>query len=169
MARVIRITAATILRYSIIALLTIGLIELIMIAWPRTTRVRGEPEEVVVDSPSFPIATVETPSGMVDLLRAEICLDIKDNKPLLTKQNFNKNVDYLFCFTELSAPEKPVTILHRWRITGQAIFEKRMQVHGRNCRVWSKRQIISKTGGDGRVEIVLNNENLLGSVVFMLL
>jgi len=169
MTRVIRITTVKVLRIFFIIIVAFTIVAAIWNLWPQKKMEIIEPEDLVVENTGPPMAAVTTPAGPVELLRAEICLDIAQDRPVLTKHSFDKNVDYLFCFTEFSAPEKPVTILHRWRITGQEVFEKKMIIQGRRCRVWSKRHITSKTGGEGRVEILLGDGNILGSTLFMLL
>jgi len=167
MARIIRVSGRALRRVVLTFIALIAAFELFLLVCPggrarRVSEPETETDPVVSDR-------ISSPAGPVELLQAVICLDVYENRPQLIKDHFNKNVDYLCCYTRLSAPEKPVTIIHRWRINGQPDFEKKMVVQGRGCNVWSRRSITAKMPGEGRVEIILENGNILGTAVFTLL
>ncbi|HNW59076.1 MAG TPA: DUF2914 domain-containing protein [bacterium] len=128
------------------------------------------PAETGNAEPEAPdIAAVTTPAGIVHLKQALFCLDIHNRKPVVVKSAFNRRVDYIYCYAVLSAPPEGVTILHRWILKGQPVFERRLRIQGKNCRVWSRRHLLPKEPGAGRVEIVVEDGNLLGATVFTLL
>ncbi len=170
MARVIRLQENIFMRLAAAALAIWLLASLIEWLRPEARVVLMAPEAVdlytIGDST---LAEAATPAGRVQLKRALFCLDMHENKPVLVKSSFKRNVDYLYCYTILSTTADSVPIRHRWIIDGQAVFERRLTVKGENCRLWSRRHILAKQSGDGRVEIVLENGNILGSAVFKLL
>jgi hypothetical protein len=167
MARIIRISGRRLWRVLVTFIVLIVAFELFLLVSPGGHARRESEPELEAD----PVAadSAASPAGPVELLQAVVCLDVYENRPQLVKDHFNQNVDYLCCFTRLSTPGKPVTIIHRWRINGQPDFEKKMVVQGRGCSVWSRRSIFAKLPGEGRVEIVLENGNILGAAVFTLL
>ena len=167
MARVIRISGRLLWRVLLTFFGLIVAFECFLLVCPGGHAIReSEPE---IEAPLESAGLSALPAGPVELLQAVVCLDVYENRPQLIKERYNKNVDYLCCFTRLSAPEKPVTIIHRWHIDGQPDFEKKLAVQGRYCSVWSKRQITAKKAGLCRVEIILENGNILGTAVFTLL
>lgn len=170
MARVVRLPKDFILR--LIALLT-GVWLLSYLAGLMLPEARVQltaPDEVdlyaINDST---LAEVQTPAGKVQLKRALFCLDVQDRKPVLIKSAFKRNVDYFYCYSVISAPTDSIAVVHRWIVDGQPDFERRLIVRGKNCRVWSRRHILCKKAGQGRVDIVLDNGNILGTAVFKLL
>lgn len=125
-------------------------------------------DENAADTPD--LAVVTTRAGEVHLKRALFCLDISPKRrPLLAKLAFSRRVDYIYCYSVLTAPKEGVTILHRWIVEGQPVFERRLRVQGKNCRVWSRRHLMLKNPGRGRVEILVEEGNMLGAAVFTLL
>jgi hypothetical protein len=114
------------------------------------------------------LAVVQTQQGPVALNRIVTCLDINQDRPLLIKGVFSRRVDYVYCHTILSSVE-PVTILHRWKRGQKVEFERRLLVHGKGCRLWSRRQNLLKQPGVWSVEIVTENGIVLGQVRFQLM
>ncbi len=111
-------------------------------------------------------AQAETLHGPISLNRAVVCLDVHEGRPLLIKSAYDRRVDYLYCYSVLTAPKGPVTVFHRWIENGIVVFEKKMIVHGNKIRVWSRRQMYRKQSGDWRVEIVSEGGVVLGHVLF---
>ena len=129
-----------------------------------------ERSEAVAEEPEEPdLAAVATSAGVVHLKRALFCLDIHKRRSVIIKSAFSRRVDYIYCYTVITAPPEGVNILHRWILEGQPVFERRLRVQGKNCRVWSCRHLMNKEPGSGRVEIVVEEGNMLGSSVFTLI
>ncbi len=119
--------------------------------------------------PDTVLAVASTPHGPIALNRAVICLDVDRGRPLGIKPAYSRRVDYLFCWTMLTALQGPVTITHRWKNGERMVFEKSMVVHGKHVRVWSRRQLFMKQSGEWRVEIVTESGTVLGAAAFSLL
>lgn len=173
MARIIRLDGRTGLRLFLLLALLLGAfwgIYALSIRLAEPLDRRPAPaEEAHPEGEEPDLAAVATPAGIVHLKQALFCLDIHDRKPVVFKSVFSRRVDYIYCYSVLSAPPEGVMILHRWILKGQPVFERWLRVQGRNCRVWSRRHVLSKEPGTGRVEIILEDGNLLGSAVFTLL
>jgi hypothetical protein len=127
------------------------------------------PDEHQFSSADTVLAVAITPHGPIALNRAIMCLDVHEGRPLAIKSVFDRRVDYLFCYSVLTAVKGPVTVVHRWKNNGRVIFEKRMIVHGKSVRVWSRRQLYMKQSGEWSVEIVTEGGVILGCVYFSLL
>lgn len=135
---------------------------------PPPPAISAADEESAAEIPD--LAVVATPAGEVHLKQALFCLDISPKRrPLLAKSAFSRRVDYIYCYSVLTAPKEGVTILHRWIVEGQPVFERRLRVQGKNCRVWSRRHLMLKNPGRGRVEILVEEGNMLGAAVFTLM
>jgi len=119
--------------------------------------------------PDTVLAAANTPHGPIALNRAVVCLDIHDGRPLLIKSAFSRRVDYLYCYSVLTAAKGPVTVIHRWKKDQQVEFEKKMTVHGRRMAVWSRRQLYMKQSGAWSVEIVTEGGIILGTIPFTLI
>lgn len=173
MTRIIRLNKAMLVRMVLLFLLAVAAIGglLIVHSWLTARGTNGkEAEQVAPSEPEEPdLAAVSTPAGVVHLKRALFCLDVHNRKPVVVKSVFNRRVDYIYCYSVLSAPQEGVTILHRWILDGQPVFERRLRAQGKNCRVWSRRHLLNKTPGSGRVEIVVEDGNTLGAAVFTLI
>jgi len=124
--------------------------------------------EEEIHPPEPVLALAQTPHGPIALNRAVICLDVHEGKPLLIKSVYDRRVDYLFCYTVLTAAKGPVAVVHRWKKGDQVIFEKRMTVFGKGVPVWSRRQLYEKQSADWRVEIITEGGIVLGFVPFKL-
>jgi hypothetical protein len=127
------------------------------------------PVEPQLNSADTVLAVANTPHGPIALNRAVMCLDVHESRPLLIKSIFDRRVDYLFCYSVLTAAKGPVTVVHRWKNNQRVIFEKRMTVYGKRVRAWSKRQLYMKQSGEWSVEIITEGGIVLGSVYFTLL
>ena len=126
--------------------------------------------EADMEEPEGPdLGAVTASAGVVHLKRALFCLDVHKHRPVIVKSAFSRRVDYIYCYTVITSPPEGVNILHRWILEGQPVFERRLRVQGRNCRVWSCRHLMNKAPGSGRVEIIVEEGNMLGSAVFTLL
>lgn len=172
MRRIIRLDRSTLLPLILLLLIIIAsAYGLLCSRDSQPARMAGEEnEEAGLEEPEAPdLAAVATPAGVVHLKRALFCLDVHKRKPVIVKSAFNRRVDYIFCYTVITAPPEVVNILHRWILAGQPPFERRLRVQGKNCRVWSCRRLMNKEPGNGRVEIVVEEGNMLGSAVFTLL
>jgi hypothetical protein len=173
MARIIRFDRPLLLRLGLVLLLVLVIAggALCVNGWVAATRTdESGQEDADSAEPEVPdLAAVATPAGVVHLKGALFCLDIHNRKPVLIKSAFNRRVDYIYCYSVLTAPKEGVTILHRWILDGQPVFERRLRVQGKNCRVWSRRNLMNKEPGTGRVEIVVEDGNMLGAAVFKLL
>jgi hypothetical protein len=173
MARIIRLDFPTLLRLLLLILLVLAVAGslLALRGWlaarPSVPREPGESDWAEPEGPD--LAAVATSAGVVHLRRAHFCLDVHNHKPLVSKSVFSRRVDYIYCYSVVTAPPEGVTILHRWILAGQPVFERRLRAQGKNCRLWSRRHLMVKEPGTGRVEIIVEDGNMLGSVVFTLL
>ncbi len=173
MARIIRLDGRALARLLLYLMLLLAAfwgiyaLGVRLVAWADRQPAPAAVERPEAEGPD--LAAVATPAGIVHLKQALFCLDVHNRKPVVFKSVFSRRVDYFYCYSVLSAPPEGVTILHRWIVKGQPVFERRLRVQGRNCRVWSRRHVMSKEPGAGRVEITVEDGNLLGSVVFTLL
>ena len=103
------------------------------------------------------------------LERAEICIDIDEEqyKPLLPKKTFNKFIDYLYCFTEISG-KIPDVIIHYWFYEDEMIAQKKVNMNVDPPVGWSRMSMSSERAGSWRVEIRTQNDVFLGSTNFIL-
>jgi len=101
-----------------------------------------------------------------------VCLDVEEGKPLLAKSKFNRNIDYIYCWTELSYIEDSDYILHRWIYQGgteeREYATKKLSISPEKQAVWSKVQMHPNLAGSWRVDILSSEKKLLDSVEFYL-
>ena len=102
-------------------------------------------------------------------INAQVCIDIDEEKnaPLLAKKEFNKYIDYLYCFTEVSG-SRTSKVVHSWIYNGTIESTKDVNINP-DARVgWSKMEMSPEKSGKWQVEIRLPNGDLLGSTEFRL-
>jgi hypothetical protein len=118
----------------------------------------------VVVSESTQAAGIE-----VDLKKAVVCIDIDEgtNMPLLPKKAFNKYIDYLYCYTKVSAPH-PGALMHYWLYDGQLQSSEKVRIRPDSNAAWSRMEMSPDKKGSWQVDIRLENGDLLGSTKFKL-
>jgi len=102
--------------------------------------------------------------------RSTICLDVENGEPLLEKYKINRNVDYVFCLTEISLVRRPGILYHRW------VYEEedeeydivRLKVTADSKSVWSRMEMNPSLAGNWRVEILSAEMEILDTVKFYL-
>jgi hypothetical protein len=167
MIRIIKIRAQWIKRF-LLALLILAAWMIWRVEKSEPLQRPAIPEESAAEADTV-WAVASTPHGPISLHRAVICLDVDHGRPLGIKPAYNHRVDYLFCWTMLTALQGPVTVTHRWKNGDRTVFEKSMVVYGKHVRLWSRRQLFMKQSGAWRVEIITESGTVLGAVAFSLI
>ena len=109
-------------------------------------------------------------SGLQTTLEsAVVCIDVdEDNvKPLLAKESFSKYIDYLYCFSRVSGP-RPKAVFHYWIYDDNVVVREKASVDKATGAAWSKATMSPDKKGKWRVDIRLDDSQLLGSTAFNL-
>jgi len=98
-----------------------------------------------------------------------ICIDVdeENQKPLLAKRSFNKQIDYLYCFAEL-ADESPSAVIFEWMYKDELVARRNVELKEGKQKVWSKLDMSADKSGPWRVVLRDENGGYLGTAHFEL-
>ena len=104
------------------------------------------------------------------IVSAETGLDIDEDedKPVLARFTFSKNVDYLFCYSEFGGPVEGRRVFHRWVYRDEVVSVTELTISQENSKVWSKCLIPRHSEGAWYVDILSEEGGQLGRVSFSL-
>ena len=103
-------------------------------------------------------------SNNLKLKEILICRGIYKRNPIKPGFEFNNNVDSLFCYTKISNSGPKKEIKHQWYYEDKKITTVIYNIKtAYNYRSWSKKLILPSQIGKWRVEIVDENDELIGS------
>jgi hypothetical protein len=103
------------------------------------------------------------------LERLTVCQDVQEREPVGERESYPSDVGALFCFTDVrGAIDPPVQLFHRWYIGDRMVGEIPIAVKGPRWRCWSRKTILPAWTGPGRVEILTDAGDVLGTVGFAL-
>jgi len=112
--------------------------------------------------------TKSSQSLQIKVVRAEICLDVDEGRPLGCKDSFNRNIDRLYCFTQISGLRRGGYIIHRWYHKNKLRNEVILELSSNRNAVWSSAEMSSKWTGQWRVKVLAQDETLLFTKPFEL-
>ena len=96
-----------------------------------------------------------------------ICRGVYKRNPIKPGFDFTNNVDSLFCYTKISNNGAKQEIKHLWYFEDKLVTSVVYNIKtSYNYRSWSKKTILPSQIGEWRVEVVDNNQKILGSRKF---
>ena len=96
-----------------------------------------------------------------------ICRDIYKRNPVKPGIDFINTVDTLFCYTKISNSGLKQQVRHIWFFNNKEITTVKYNIKPSfNYRSWSRKKIMKNQIGKWRVDVVDNNNELLGSINF---
>lgn len=101
-----------------------------------------------------------------DVMRIAIAKEIKNLEPVNTGNVFSRNVNKLYCFTEIKTDDYPTKIVHIWLYNENIIAEIPLEVNSYTWRTYSSKQILPKWVGNWKVEVYSNEGKLIDSIQF---
>lgn len=133
---------------------------------------RAQSTNAVVEQPTPSSSPSKKQSRISDLKlsRVEICLDIDvdERKPLFCKDSFNRNVDKLYCYTQVRGLRRSSYIIHRWYHEETLRAEERLDVSATPTGTWSYLEMKRNWAGAWHVDVLAPDGSLLASVPFEL-
>ena len=136
---------------------------------PADSGAKPSTRESAPAAPKAQAASVPSPrpaSSSLKVKKAVVCLDIsEDGRPLLAKEKFG-NVDYLYCYSEITGAVKPLIIVHRWVYGTETIDVQRVGLDPDVGAVWTKLDIPPGMTGQWRVDILTSGGTILDYVLF---
>ena len=110
---------------------------------------------------------VEQFSEPLKLNEVMICRGVYKRNPIKPGFTFANNVDSLFCYTKISNKGAKQEIKHLWYYQDKLVTSVTYNVKtSYNYRSWSKKTILTNQIGQWRVDIIDNQERVLGSRKF---
>ena len=104
----------------------------------------------------------------LSLQRAVVCLDIAEGRPLVIKNEFYKNVDYLFCYNEFEGDFQKLILYHNWYYEDKLVSSQEVSINQGSRETWSRCDIPPDSPGQWHVDIVSENGDLIGNAFFVL-
>ena len=96
-----------------------------------------------------------------------ICRDIYKRNPVKPGIDFINTVDTLFCYTKISNSGLKQQVRHVWFYKNKEITTVKYNIKPSfNYRSWSRKKIMKNQIGEWRVDVIDNNDELLGSINF---
>ncbi len=102
------------------------------------------------------------------LAQLAVCENVVDRAPVGEAESFPKGIARLSCFTDVRGAAPPTQIFHRWYIGDRLVSEIPITVKGSRWRCWSRKTILPNWEGAGRVEILTEEGDVLGTAEFVL-
>ena len=108
-------------------------------------------------------------SKQLKLNEVMICRGVYKRNPIKPGFTFSNNVDSIFCYTKISNKGPKQEIKHLWYYENKLITAVTYNIKtSYNYRSWSKKSILPSQIGEWRVDIIDDEENLLGSRKFQI-
>ena len=126
-----------------------------------------KPPDAAGEDQDAAVAVVSAAEPMLET--AVVCIDVDEEnvKPLLAKGTFSKYIDYLYCFTKVSG-KRPKVLVHYWVYKGHIVARKKVDVDPSTSACWSRMDMSPDKAGEWRVDIRLEDGELLGTTPFIL-
>ena len=106
-------------------------------------------------------------SNQLNLNEVMICRGVYKRNPIKPGFIFSNNVDSIFCYTKISNKGAKQEIKHLWYYENKLITAVTYNIKtSYNYRSWSKKTILPSQIGEWRVDIIDDEENVLGSRKF---
>ena len=109
----------------------------------------------------------EAGSGDSPVHRAVVCSDVVDREPVGAGTAFSKDVDRVFCFTEIRDLEG-ATITHAWIHEGTTRARVELDVRSTRWRTWSYKDMRPEWTGRWQVKILDAEGIVLATQEFVL-
>jgi len=135
-----------------------------VLAVPAMAQEAASPEE---PAPAKPAPEAATPRPSLE--RLVICTSVdEDRVPVGEGDRFPGDVGRLWCFTKVVGADPPTRIFHRWYIGDRLMDEIPIPVNGTSWRCWSNKGVLPEWSGPGRVEVLTEAGEVLGTREFTL-
>ncbi|MFC1649972.1 DUF2914 domain-containing protein [Candidatus Latescibacterota bacterium] len=94
------------------------------------------------------------------------CTKIKNREPEGVSKVFSSDAGRVYLWMTVSGMEKPTKIKHVWYYGVKKMREIQLDVKYKRTRTWSYKNILPQWSGDWHVEILDENDRILGRLSF---
>ncbi|MBN1290904.1 MAG: DUF2914 domain-containing protein [Candidatus Latescibacteria bacterium] len=94
------------------------------------------------------------------------CERIEKRQPAEVKKEFPANIGRVYLWTTLTGVEQPTKIKHIWYYNNEKVLEISLNVRYKRTRTWSYKNIQPDMTGDWYVEVVDDNNKVIGKFSF---
>ncbi|MBN2185465.1 MAG: DUF2914 domain-containing protein [Candidatus Krumholzibacteriota bacterium] len=112
-------------------------------------------------------AIAEEAKPVITAAEVVFCTGIEERQPVGANSQFFSSLERVFCFTRITGAAGETKIYHVWYFGEDKKAKVELNVGSSNWRTWSSKRIADKCSGAWRVDIVLEDGQVIGSREFI--
>lgn len=101
-------------------------------------------------------------------VKAVVCKAVDKRVPLGIGNVFASDAGKIYCFTKIVGAERDTIVSHKWYLNGELKSSVDLPVKSSSWRTWSFKRIGSADVGDGMVEVVSEDGEILTTIIFFI-
>lgn len=115
------------------------------------------------------VASTGASAQKTELVVSEVvfCTGVEDRQPVGANSQFFDTMERIYCFTRITGAAEDVKIYHVWIFGEEEKARVELTLRSSNWRTWSSKRIIQAWSGAWRVDIVLENGDIIASREFV--
>jgi hypothetical protein len=100
--------------------------------------------------------------------KAVVCKGVDQRVPLGIGNVFASDAEKIYCFTKITGATQDTMVTHKWYLNGELKSSVDLPIESSSWRTWSFKQIGSADVGDGMVEVVSAQGEVLTTIIFFI-
>ena len=112
-------------------------------------------------------ARAEEAKPVVSANEIIFCTGVEERQPVGANSQFFSSLERVFCFTRIKGAIGETKIYHVWYFGEDEKAKVELNVGSSDWRTWSSKRISDKYSGAWRVDIVLEDDQVIGSKEFI--
>ena len=114
------------------------------------------------------VAAQDKNSGKKELKIEEsaFCTGVKNREPQGVSEVFPADVGRVYLWTTVTCAERPTKIKHVWYYGVKKMREVTLDIEYKRTRTWSYKNMLPQWAGDWHVEVLDENDKVLGRLSF---
>ena len=103
------------------------------------------------------------------VLKSAFCEKVEEREPVGKSNEFPKDIGRVYFWTSIHGTESPVTIKHVWYYNEKKMLEVPLSIKYKRTRTWSYKTILPEWVGEWQVEVVDEDDSVLGKYFFKII